>query len=181
MRASPTKNSDWVDFSRKKELEELDRAEKRAFYLKMKRNSGKMGSKAASALLGTGDGGDDVSLDSDDEWANKMEGVDLNTLNVEDPLNRRPKKVSIFQTLHAADMERNYVGRRRGGEMREKVRGKSYLLKEAHLFEELERGKVEVEVEVGEEEDEDEEKEKEQEKDEANIKSLEKVTLPAIV
>ena len=196
VRPSPTKNNDWEGFSRKKELEEIDRAEKKAFYLKMKRDSGRMGSKAAAALLGGGDGGDDVSLDSDDDWVEKLEGVDVDALFAADPLDRKRKKVSVFQTLHSEDMERKYVGRRRGGEMRQKVRGKSYLLKEAHLHEEFvlvkRKGDEEVEEEEEEEEEEEvdvnvggekqekgEEKKEKEEKD--VIMSPEKVTLPPLV
>ena len=178
VRASPTKNNDWEGFSRKKELEEIDRAEKRAFYLKMKRDSGKMGSKAASALLGGGDDGDDVSLDSDDDWAEKLEGIDIEAVFAADPLDRKRKKVSVFQTLHAEDMESKYVGRRRGGEMREKVRGKSYLLKEAHLHE---AGLAGGEREDEDEEVKEEEVKEEEVKEEVDVKSPEKVTLPPIV
>ncbi|GMI03400.1 hypothetical protein TrVE_jg5896 [Triparma verrucosa] len=127
-KVSPTKNDDWQKFSRKKELEENDRAEKRAFYLKMKRDSSKMGSRAASKLLGTGDGLDEVSLDSDDEYQ-AIENLDLEKFK-DDPLDRKKVKQSKFKSLHSEGMDSAYFNKRRGPSMREKVRGKSYLLKE---------------------------------------------------
>ncbi|GMI00784.1 hypothetical protein TrLO_g13540 [Triparma laevis f. longispina] len=192
-KVSPTKNNDWQNFSRKKELEEIDRAEKRAFYLKMKRDSSKMGSKAASALLGAGDDLDEISLDSDDEYQ-AIENLDLAKFAA-DPLDRRKEKRSRFKSLHSEGMETSYVGRRRGPSMREKVRGKSYLLKEGFPEEMrgLKRSAIGVEEE-GEEEEVDVDVglenllmkaergggRREEEKKEVDLVSPEKVVLPKI-
>ena len=146
---TPERKERWEQFSRRKEIEKAERREKRAFYDMMKKDKNRMHSKKRASLLGTSaaqqENLNDVALDSDDEWeAMTDEGYEELVKKANDPLDRKKEKFHSYQTLHSDDTKKLYYAGRRGLEVRTKVRGKSFLLREKEEHKDFLRSKREL-------------------------------------
>jgi hypothetical protein len=132
----PGEDMEWEKFTKQQETKKAQDREKKAFYEMMKNSPDRMHAKKRATLLGGLGEGEDlghVDLDSDDEWEAVPDEAYAELMKKEhDPLDRIKVKRHTFKSLHSDANDRLYFSGRRGKEVRTKVRGKTYLLKEKH-------------------------------------------------
>ena len=187
---------EWERFTKRHENKKAEDREKKAFFEMMKNSPDRMHSKKRATLLGgfrEGADHDHADLESDDEWEAVPDEAYEELMKKEyDPLDRIKVKQHTFKALHSEDNDKMYYAGRRGKEVRTKVRGKTYLLKEKGKHDDFVRretmkaGSLEgllgaaVVFEEEEEEEEGEEKKVEGEEVAVGLTSPEKVSLPKI-
>jgi hypothetical protein len=125
--AASASEEGWEKFGKKNVDTQAEDRIKRNYYAKKSReNDSKMHKTKRNALLG---GVDEQDYDA----VGMSDGESSDEGRPADPLDRKKKKMHTFKDFHVEEdrTQKHYFDYRRGPEIREKVRGKSHLKKEA--------------------------------------------------